>query len=178
MLHNGSITLGLTVSGMFVLFFMLLFFRRKKKARFIRLVNEASSTNTKQNLDQLREIADKLDFLLSNKKMYTNPELSIQDLAEMIGTNRSYVSSSINIFYNQNFCSYINQYRLNELKDTIQEDTTLFTQKELAYRCGFGSIDTMKRAVKQKTGLSMKDWREHITQEKDSLDNNSIRQVK
>jgi AraC-like DNA-binding protein len=177
MLHNGSITLTLTVSGILVLCFMLIFFIRKKKTKFIRLVNETTATTTKQNLEQLREIADKLDFLLTNKKMYTNPELSIQDLADMIGTNRSYVSSSINIFYNQNFCSYINQYRLNELKDTIQEDTTVFTQKELAFRCGFGSIDTMKRAVKQKTGLSMKDWREYIAQEKGLFDNNSIRQA-
>lgn len=105
--------------------------------------------------------------------MYTNPELSIHDLAEMIGTNRSYVSSSINIFYNQNFCTYINQYRLNELKDTIIEEGKA-TQKELAVKCGFGSIDTMKRAIKQKTGLNMKDWKEYIFKENQENNNSGF----
>ncbi|MDD4197917.1 MAG: helix-turn-helix domain-containing protein [Paludibacter sp.] len=128
-------------------------------------------------MEQLREIADKLNVILTDKKMYTNPELSIHDLAAIIGTNRSYVSSSINIFYNQNFCSYINQYRLNELKETIKEEN-YFTQKELAVRCGFGSIDTMKRAVKQKTGLSMKDWKELLVEEKHKNDNPNFRQLR
>ena len=174
MLHQGLTTLTLAVSAI-VLFFVFLY-RRKKIAKTIRLTKETVAVNNRQNLDQLREIADKLDYLLTHKKMYTNPELSIYDLAMMIGTNRSYVSSSINIFYNQNFCSYINEYRLNELRGKIQEQN-FYTQKELAFRCGFGSIDSMKRTVKIKTGLSMRDWKEHLTQEKQKDENNIVKRV-
>jgi len=33
------------------------------------------------------------------------------------------------------------------------------TYQALAEQCGFGSIDSMKRAVKAKTGCSINDWR-------------------
>lgn len=161
MLQSVQLTVALTLLFSTVL---IIIRRRDKKAKHISSKNKPEVNNPRQNIEQLREIAEKLDFILKNKKMYTNPELSIHDLAEMIGTNRSYVSSSINIFYNQNFCTYINQYRLNELKDTIIEEGKV-TQKELAEKCGFGSIDTMKRAIKQKTGLNMKDWKEYVYKE-------------
>ncbi|MDD4489180.1 MAG: AraC family transcriptional regulator [Paludibacter sp.] len=174
MLHPGLITIALTLVCSFVL---LILQKRKKKAKFIHLISNTEAPSSRPNIEQLREIAEKLDYILTNQKMYTNPELSIHDLAAIIGTNRSYVSSSINIFYNQNFCSYINQYRLNALKETIEEEN-YFTQKELAVKCGFGSIDTMKRTVKQKTGLTIKEWKEQLIHGKFEIDTNEFRKIK
>lgn len=170
MLQPVHITVALTILFSIVLVFIR---EKNKKKKLIISKNKQEGNNTRQNIDHLREIAEKLDFIMRSNKMYTNPELSIHDLAEMIGTNRSYVSSSINIFYNQNFCTYINQYRLNELKDTIIEEGKA-TQKELAVKCGFGSIDTMKRAIKQKTGLNMKDWKEYIFKENQENNNSGF----
>ncbi len=143
---------------------------RNKKLRQSLQKNKPNDNNPRLKIEQLREIAEKLDLILKEKKMYTNPELSIQDVAEMLGTNRTYVSTSINFFYNQNFCTYINQFRLNEVKDTIIEEGKV-SYKELAEKCGFGSIDTMKRTVKQRTGLNMKDWKEFVY--KECLENNN-----
>lgn len=167
MLQPVQITIALTLLFSTALIFIK---RKNRKAEVVSSANKAEGNNSRQNIEQLREIAEKLDYILRNNKMYTNPELTIQDLAEIIGTNRSYVSSSINIFYNQNFCTYINQYRLNDLKDTIIEEGKV-TQKELAVKCGFGSIDTMKRAIKQKTGLTMKDWKEFLVKESRNNEN-------
>ena len=119
------------------------------------------SNVSKNDPKKLSIIAEKLDLKLKTEKMYTNPDLSIQDLASEIGTNRSYVSSTINTFYNQNFCSYINQYRFQELAETILRENSC-SHKELATRCGFGSIDSMKRTVKINTGLSLKQWKNYI----------------
>jgi AraC-like DNA-binding protein len=156
----------IAVSLFVLLCAVLIFYRTKRrKANRSRPKKKRVPVNGRKNNEHLLEIVEKMEAILENKEIYKNSELSIQDLAEMIGTNRSYVSSSINIFYNQNFCTYINQYRLNELKETIVEEEGRVTQKELAIRCGFGSIDTMKRAIKQKTGLTMKEWKESIIRE-------------
>jgi hypothetical protein len=50
------------------------------------------------------------------------------------------------------------------MKDIILNRSDV-SNKELVSMCGFGSIDTMKRVVKQKTGLSLNDWKEQILRE-------------
>lgn len=149
------------------LFVMVLLFVLKKLRRHQIQDLENSGDNkisvtSKNSPKKLCIIAEKLDLKLKTDKMYTNPDLSIQDLASEIGTNRSYISSTINTFYNQNFCSYINKYRFQELADTIIKEKSC-SHKELATKCGFGSIDTMKRTVKINTGLSLKEWKDYLT---------------
>lgn len=158
----------LTLAVALLLYFTLLKkFVKPGRKKSDQLQEEDASVNCKSNNKRLDIIASKLDYKLKTEKMFTNPELSIQDLADEIGTNRSYVSSTINNFYNQNFCSYINQYRFQELADIIVREKDC-PHKELATKCGFGSVDSMKRTVKINTGLSMKEWKDYLTSEKSS----------
>lgn len=127
-----------------------------------------SSNNYQNCVDQHREIIEKLDELLRKEKLYTKCDLSLNEIAEILGTNRTYVSVGINSFYKKNFSSYLNTYRWDELQNTIQEDD-LISNKELATKCGFGSVDSMKRIIKQETGLTLKEWRDQICEENELL---------
>ncbi|MEA4937499.1 hypothetical protein SDC9_128937 [bioreactor metagenome] len=153
------------------LFLTLLFvykkYRKSGRKRVNQLHENDKFLNDKNNHKKLGLIAEKLDVKLKTEKIFTNPELSIQDVAAEIGTNRSYISSTINTFYNQNFCSYINQYRFQELADILVKEKG-FSHKELATKCGFGSIDSMKRTVKINTGLSLKEWKDYLKAEENS----------
>lgn len=162
MLHLMPLTL-VTVSllGVF-LFLFLLHVRQKRKE--LKIINTDPDANAKYHTEHLQRLADQMNQILGDHKIYTNSELTICDLANELGTNRTYVSSSINICYNQNFNSYVNQFRLAEMKDIILNRSDV-TNKELIALCGFGSIDTMKRVVKQKTGLSLNDWKGLVLQE-------------
>lgn len=111
-----------------------------------------------RSMCQIHAIAARLEELLKREKMYTNPELSIYDIASEIGTNRTYISTTINTCYNLNFCTYINHYRFMELAEKIGKGEDI-TYKELAQQCGFGSVDSMKRTVKLNTGLGFKEWK-------------------
>ncbi len=160
-----STTLTTTLS--LLLLFLIRKIKIKKKSKDIDLITEEDTLHNKLNSEHLSKIASKMDDVLKNEKTYTNPTFSIQDLASQVGTNRSYISTTINSFYNQNFCSYINRYRFGALTDTIKSEK-YYTQKELATRCGFGSIDSMKRVVKQQTGLTMKEWRNNLIEKKEN----------
>ena len=163
MLHFSFIA-----SALIILVFVLLFackrYKKIKQQKMMLQQNSDAQAYGKINQKQLDYIAAKLDLKLKTEKIYTNPDLSIQDLAAEIGTNRSYISSTINTFYNRNFCSYINHYRFQELADTLLKEKA-YSHKELATKCGFGSIDSMKRTVKLKTGLSMKEWKDFLINE-------------
>ncbi len=85
------------------------------------------------------------------------------DVVEAIGTNRTYISQIINQKYNQNFCSFVNGYRIEDLKQVIIEYPNLKIE-ELAEKGGFGSINSMKRAIFSKTGLNFSEWKKTIKQ--------------
>ena len=152
------VSTALTTTLSLLLFFLIKKRKLKKKSKNLSLCIEQDNLNNKLNEDQMSQLASKMDDVMKKEKIFTNPTLSIHDLASQVGTNRSYISTTINSFYNQNFCAYVNQYRFGELADTIKKEND-YTHKELATKCGFGSIDSMKRVVKQKTGLSMKEWK-------------------
>jgi len=101
-----------------------------------------------------RKILEKVNLLFDEKKIYLNSDLNIIDIVNMVGTNRTYISSVINQQYNQNFCTFVNGYRIEELKRVLQENPG-FTNEILSEKCGFGSVISLKRAVSARTGLSM-----------------------
>ena len=93
-------------------------------------------------------------------QLYLQHELSLQDLAQTIGTNRSYLSqyfSRKSITYN----TYINNLRIDYFIKRYQELTAArqaVVAQELAYESGFSSYRTFSRAFTQRMGQSVTTW--------------------
>ena len=93
-------------------------------------------------------------------QLYLQHELSLQDLAQAIGTNRSYLSqyfSRKGITYN----TYINNLRIDYFIKRYQELTAArqaVVAQELAYESGFSSYRTFSRAFTQRMGQSVTTW--------------------
>ncbi|MEG1649107.1 MAG: AraC family transcriptional regulator, partial [Rikenellaceae bacterium] len=85
-------------------------------------------------------------------KPYLNPSLRITDLAQELGTNRTYLSVFINTEYGVNFSRYINRLRLNEL-DRLRRTPSLseLTRTELIDRAGFSNYQGYVRSLKNET---------------------------
>ena len=112
------------------------------------------------------KILHKMLAQFDEKKIYLNSQLTIMDVAQLVGTNRSYISGLINRQYNQNFCSFVNNYRLEELKTIIHKYPDS-TNDILAESCGFGSVISLKRAIHAKAGISITEWKyKELTNEK------------
>lgn len=118
------------------------------------------STVDELTIDQ-KKILQKLLCEFDKNKIHLNSELTILDVVQVIGTNRTYVSTLINQEYNQNFCTFVNGYRMNELERIIQDEDPAINEV-LAENAGFGSVKSMKRAVSSKTGLSLFEWRKQL----------------
>lgn len=101
----------------------------------------------------------KLLDVFENQKIYLNENLNIIHLANILGTNRTYISQAINHHFQQNFCSFVNSYRIAELKRMLKENPH-HTNQILADQCGFSSVDSLKRAVKSQTGLTVSELKE------------------
>ena len=98
-------------------------------------------------------------------KLYLHHNLTLAQLSEHIGTNRTYLSAYFaqqGITYN----SYINGLRIDYFEhlflNAVASDHP-FTAKQLAYKCGFSSYSTFATAFKLFKGQSVATWmKEHI----------------
>lgn len=95
--------------------------------------------------DHLEDIRKKIKLLFDEGKIFLNKDLTIWEVARVVGTNRTYVSSVINNEFKQNFSSFVNSYRVKHAK-MLQGNNPDISKQDLAEMSGFGSQVSMKRA--------------------------------
>ena len=83
-------------------------------SHFIKDVNDYRNQKTlqagKENISFKNRITkQQLIHLMEEKKLFTNPELRITDIALMLGTNRTYISRIVNEEVGTNFCDWIDR---------------------------------------------------------------------
>lgn len=118
---------------------------------------ETTAAGVELNISQ-QLILKKLLELFEYDKIYLDSNLNINDVVQRVGTNRSYISGIINQQYNQNFCTFVNSYRLIELEQVFRTNPGI-SNEQLAEKCGFGSFNSMKRAIASRSGMTLPAWK-------------------
>ena len=99
-------------------------------------------------------------------QLYLKHDLSLQELAQAVRTNRSYLSqyfSRQSTTYN----TYINNLRVNHFISRYEEAVAAgqsVVAQELANESGFSSYRTFSRAFKQRMGQSVTEWMRQSTE--------------
>ncbi len=104
--------------------------------------------------------ADELERLLMDKQLYLNPNLTLNDLAALVHTNRTYVSSYFNSVKGKPFYDYINQLRIEQKSLPLMEEHPEFKLEYIAAESGFQSISTFRRAFHKLKGMSPSQYRQ------------------
>lgn len=109
-------------------------------------------------------ISSKMDALLKknceDKQLYLQNDLTLAQLANAIGTNRTYLSyhfSQLGITYN----AYINGLRIRHfigLYEKAMADGRAVTAQQLSSESGYRSYSTFSAAFKQHTGKTVTAW--------------------
>jgi AraC-like DNA-binding protein len=96
---------------------------------------------------------------MENQNRYRDADLTLTDLAKELNTHASLLSKVINQSFGMNFNDFINQYRVNEVKNRLQNPAfSHLTIMSIAYESGFNSKATFNRAFKKLTGKNPKDF--------------------
>ncbi|MDB5196785.1 MAG: hypothetical protein JWP88_1156 [Flaviaesturariibacter sp.] len=102
---------------------------------------------------------DKISAAIVGERLYTNPSLTLADLAKHLQTNTALVSRVINSGFSMNFNDFINCHRVAEVKERLQNaEASTVTIMSIAYEAGFNSKATFNRAFKKFTGGNPKDF--------------------
>ena len=102
---------------------------------------------------QLDELSKKISHLMIEKKIFKNPNLTLNSLSEALNVKPYLTTKCLNLIFNKKFNDFINEYRIEEVKKLINNpDNNQYTLLALAYDSGFNSKASFNRAVKKLTG--------------------------
>ena len=125
---------------------------------------EAVATGNMEDNGLPQTIHDGIEPLLQqhciDTQLYLQHDLTLQQLAKAIGTNRYYLSQ---YFSNQGmtYNAYINNLRINHFVSLYQEAVASqrsFTAQQLAFDSGYHSYSTFSLAFKQRMGQNVTTW--------------------
>jgi AraC-like DNA-binding protein len=99
-----------------------------------------------------------LDALMTSQEVFRNDNLLITDVAKMIGSNRTYVSSYLNRERGVNFSDYVNGYRVEYAKKLLDTSPDI-NLVDVAERSGFSGEASFYRVFKRITGKTPNEYR-------------------
>lgn len=98
--------------------------------------------------------------LLENENIYKKQDLRISEFANLLNSNRTYISNIINDELNTNFTDLINEYRFRYSKKILSDKSNeQISISQVADMAGFSSDSSFYRIFKKKEGVSPKDFR-------------------
>lgn len=116
----------------------------------------------KHSEDKNSELFTKLEEMMKVQKLYREKNLTRERAAEIIGSNRTYLSQMINEKAGMSFVHYVNNYRLNEAIEILSDPENTIPMKALSSDLGFSSPSTFYKLFQEKVGMSPAKYREKI----------------
>lgn len=104
-----------------------------------------------------KALMERISRYMDEQQPYLNSELKVQDVADALGTNRTYVSNCICSQRGCSFSQYVNTYRVKYAQQLLRQypDKKIY---EVSISSGFSTESSFFRAFKAATGKTPKDW--------------------
>jgi AraC-like DNA-binding protein len=148
--YTSYISGALTFSFGFYVWFLVLFFMRDKLGALTTINNKYIN---KIDEKLASEIHEKIITLFDIKKIYTTPNLTLPVLAEELNIRPHLLSQFLNDNVQKSFTQFINEYRIEEAKRLLKENTDLKIDA-VGMECGFNSSSTFYSTFKKITGTT------------------------
>jgi AraC-like DNA-binding protein len=108
-----------------------------------------------------RQYLDRLLKFMEEKKPYLDVDLSIHDVSDKLEIPRHYLTQVINGMLGKNFYTFINEYRIEEVKKLLaDEDYSKYTLTSIAFEAGFNSKSSFNSVFKMATGMTPSQFKE------------------
>ncbi|CAI8834767.1 AraC family transcriptional regulator [Chryseobacterium sp. IT-36CA2] len=100
--------------------------------------------------EAIQSIYRKLVYKMTQEKLYKDPELNLNTIAQLLDVHPNTLSQVINSVEHKNFYDYINRQRIEEFKRTVVlPENQKYTILSLAFECGFNSKTSFNRNFKK-----------------------------
>ncbi|MFD0796311.1 helix-turn-helix domain-containing protein [Maribacter chungangensis] len=125
----------------------------------IKSVDKKAVSSVPFDNDELQEYVSATKWAMNSDKRFTDPELSLKQLAADIDLHPNKLSWLLNNHFGKNFNDFVNQYRIKEFQRlAITPENKNITLLGLAYDSGFNSKTVFNTFFKKETGMTPKQW--------------------
>ena len=102
--------------------------------------------------------------LMQEEKLYTDVELTLQNLSERLGISSSYLSRIINEKESKNFFEFVNAFRVQDVKDKlVDKEYGHYSILGIALESGFKSKSTFNTVFKKLTGQTPSSYQKQFS---------------
>ncbi|MBU1099361.1 MAG: helix-turn-helix domain-containing protein [Bacteroidetes bacterium] len=116
--------------------------------------------NSSLNSETYSQILEELNTLVEQDRIFRDPGLTLNKLAEKLNIHKEYLSQVVNTEYRMNFNEYLNIHRIAEAKKIlIDESHNNKTILSIALESGFNSKSTFNMVFKKQTGMTPTEFR-------------------
>lgn len=131
------------------------------------MLTETVHSTAKYKLSEQRykEIEAKLIEMIKNEQLFLDSHLTLDQLSQLSGVNRSYVSETLSRGEYGSFYTMINSYRLECAEAMLQQDPTQKLE-HVALDSGFSSVSVFSQVFKRYKGLSPSAFVKTLSSEK------------
>lgn len=136
-----------------ILFYMFFLFFLSKKKIASKIFEKVKLKNNKIHSKKSEVLVSQLNSIMLNEKLFTNPDIKLSEVAKIINISAHELSKLINDNLHKNFTDYINEYRIEEAKQLIQ-DNSLYTIEAIGNQSGFNSKSAFYKAFKKITNTT------------------------
>lgn len=102
-----------------------------------------------ETVEKENTIIQKIEKVMAEQKLYTDPNFNLNDLSEAISESRNAISHALNHGLNKSFYNYVNELRIEESKKLLSDPTLAhFTIEGIAAESGFKTMSVFYRFFK------------------------------
>lgn len=112
--------------------------------------------------EKSRQLFILCEELMYREKVYHDQSMTIDKLAGMLNTNRTYLSQVINEQSGKSYSDYVNSYRIDEAVKKLSDPSCDEQIKAISYEIGFSSPQTFYALFKAKVGISPSSYRDSV----------------
>ncbi|ARV14913.1 helix-turn-helix domain-containing protein [Polaribacter sp. SA4-12] len=135
----------------------------RKQLNFQHVIKETTSKNEEEKDADKKLLFDKIHSLIEEKKLFIEPKLNADYLANELDISSSKLSSIIKLFSDKNFNDYINEFRIELAKELlIHKDYINYTITSIGLESGFNSKSSFYATFKKHTGLTPTEYQKSL----------------
>ena len=118
----------------------------------------SSSLTDEKSLELFRT----LERIMREEKIYKDNFITKDKVAEILGTNRTYLSRIINEQSKLSFTHYVNRFRIEEAIRLLSDPNNETPMKAISAELGFNSISTFYNLFQSSVGMTPSQYRNKV----------------